>query len=486
MFAPVTYPERLEPLVQTIEDSRAGDIVETVLGELRRGRSPGELMLAAALAAARSTDVPAVHHGGVLHPIAGLHAVRHMAARLEGRWGLLPVIQHVALTNRHVHFTSSGPFILPAAEPLGVGDSLEETLAALAGYVRNGEYHGSDRCFLHLLQALPPMQVLEHLLQVATPKATRDDHNLLYPVLTWRVLDHFGWEYAKFLVRPAVRFVTRLPGPRDDFEKFDALIDEHGLLRRELRIEAGEDETRAIASLGEGIGRVAAMREIRSLLARALAGGLSLQGAGEALSLGASRLFLRSRTGDWMEVHANTTANVQRYLMRQPEVSVHTKLRALLAWDAGPDTRLLQRRLGPDLRPDPGRVASLGFRSQDALLADIEDRLTSLPAQPAPERPLEGEDELDLLATMTAQYGRCGHDPAALIETVGKIVCRDQSTEMHAYKHHQATCEEFYDTRPALRWTHLVAAVQGAALCRRREERTFRDAAARLGLPVTR
>jgi len=31
-------------------------------------------------------------------------------------------------------------------------------------------------------------------------------------------------------------------------------------------------------------------------------------------------------------------------------------------------------------------------------------------------------------------------------------------------KHHQATFEEFHATRPSLRWRHLVAAVQAAAI----------------------
>jgi hypothetical protein len=59
-----------------------------------------------------------------------------------------------------------------------------------------------------------------------------------------------------------------------------------------------------------------------------------------------------------------------------------------------------------------------------------------------------------------------------------------QSTEMHACKPHQATYEEFYDARSSLRWTHLLAATQGAALTRHRDEHIFRQAAERLDLKV--
>jgi hypothetical protein len=482
MFAPIRYPERLEPLVRTIEDTPPGDIVAAIFAELRAGRSVDELLLASAFGVMRSCDVPPVHHGGPVHPIAGLHAIRHMATRLPGHWALVPVIQCVALANRHIQLLNCGPFILSEEAPVVADNSVESTLAALERNVRWGEFHQAERCFLHLLEVLPPMRVLEHLLQTATAKNPLDDHHLLYPVYTWRVIDYFGWDDAKPLVRPAVRFVSRPPGlaELEDLENIDGLIEEHGLLRRALRVETGLDETHAISTLSDDLGRIAYPNEAPCLLANALDAGLSLEGVGEALSLGASRLFLRSRTWDWDVLHANTTANVQRFLLRQPELSARTKLRALLVWESGPNVRLVGRQLAPDVLPDATRVASLGYRSQEALLSDIEDLLTSLPAQapsPAAEGRRDDRDEIDVLVAMAQQYGDCGHDPAALIMTLGKVVSRDQSTEMHAYKHHQATVEEFYATRPSLRWTHLVAAAQGAALTRHRDDDIIRQVA---------
>jgi hypothetical protein len=60
---------------------------------------------------------------------------------------------------------------------------------------------------------------------------------------------------------------------------------------------------------------------------------------------------------------------------------------------------------------------------------------------------------------------------------LGRIACRDNFTEMHALKHHQATYEEFYATRPSLRWRHLVAAVQAAAISHGRIQDVFEHAA---------
>ena len=60
---------------------------------------------------------------------------------------------------------------------------------------------------------------------------------------------------------------------------------------------------------------------------------------------------------------------------------------------------------------------------------------------------------------------------------LGKIACRDNFTEMHALKHHQATYEEFHATRPSLRWRHLVAAVQAAAISHGRIQDIYEHAA---------
>ena len=44
------------------------------------------------------------------------------------------------------------------------------------------------------------------------------------------------------------------------------------------------------------------------MIAQALADGLSIEGAGEALSIGAAGLFMRSLTGNPMDVHLHTSA----------------------------------------------------------------------------------------------------------------------------------------------------------------------------------
>jgi hypothetical protein len=480
MHRPVAYPDHVEPLVRFVEETAPEHIVERTHAKLAAGTPVKEMLLASALAVVRSSDLPPGHHGGPLHPLAGLHAVRNIAARLPGDYARMPVIQNVAVANKHIHSPAMGPYLLGDAQPVSEGDDLEATLESFRFAAGRGVYNACDHYFLYLLQRLSPMQVLEHLLQVAIPKNQLDDHYFLFPVFTWRALEYFGWEYAKFIGRAPVRYITRptMPATLDDV---DALIAKFGLLERDQRFATGEDETAAITALAGEIGRVNRFGGIPELLAGALADGLSLEGAGEALSVGGSTLFLRSQTGNPMDVHINTGANTRRYLLRQPELSLPTKLRALLMWHTGPEVMMAQRMLAPDVQPEPDRVAALPWHTQDDLLTEIETLISSLPVgERLPKAGLatwRSTDEVKQAAALAQQYADLGYSSDALITLLGKIACRDNFTEMHALKHHQATYEEFHATRPSLRWRHLVAAVQAAAISHGRIQDVYEHAA---------
>jgi hypothetical protein len=73
-----------------------------------------------------------------------------------------------------------------------------------------------------------------------------------------------------------------------------------------------------------------------------------------------------------------------------------------------------------------------------------------------------------------------------LITRLAEIVCHDNFTEMHAFKHHQAIVEEFYATREPWRWLHLVSGVQAAAISFGKNYGSVRSgpgSAARLSVP---
>src|SRR5215813_15165278 len=244
MARPVRYPESIEPLVQSVEETAPEQIVARTHDKLAAGTPMKDMLLASALAVVRSSDLPPGHHGGPLHPLAGLHAVRHIAARLPGEFAHLPVIQNVAVANKHIHSPAMGPYILPEAQPVSEQDSVKATITSFRQAAGRGVYNVCDHYVLYLLQHLSPMQVLECLLEIAVPKNQLDDHYFLFPVFTWRALEYFGWEWAKYIGRAPVRYVTRPTAPAS-LDQVNRLIEEHELLERDLRVETGEDETEA-------------------------------------------------------------------------------------------------------------------------------------------------------------------------------------------------------------------------------------------------
>ena len=118
MHGRVQYPETIEPLVQFIEETPPGEILDRTLEKLRAGVAAKTMLTASALAVIRSADLPPGHHGGPLHPLAGLHAITKLVGRLEGEERFLPVLQHVALSNKHINDPVTWPFSLLEFAPL--------------------------------------------------------------------------------------------------------------------------------------------------------------------------------------------------------------------------------------------------------------------------------------------------------------------------------------------------------------------------------
>ena len=462
----VRYDEAMEPLVQFIEDTPPAEIVDRTLEKLRAGMPGRTLLTASALAVARSSDLPPGHHGGPLHPLAGLFAVTQITGRLSGEQSYLPVVQHVALSNKHIHDPGMGPYSLMAFEPVDAG-GVEATKAAFFLAASRGEVNKADHYFLWLWRNMPPVEALDLLLTLAIPKNVLDDHYFIFPAFTFRAMETIGWQYLPELMRPAVRYVTRFPRA-PAIPETDTLISEYELLTRVTRQTSGSDETAAIGALGEAIGLCDNYNDISVLMAKALAEGLSLEGGGEALSIGAAGLFLRSLTGNPMDVHLHTSANLRRYLLKLDGLSLRNKILLLLLWHTGPEVKSTQRRMEPVPQPDPVAVAALPLRTQSDLLDALTQSIYEQPptdwSQVTNLGLMRAVPEVEITVNLAQQYVNLGYDAQALITRLGEIVCHDSFTELHAFKHHQAIVEEFHATREPWRWMHLVSGAQAAAI----------------------
>src|SRR5437867_1734219 len=120
----------------------------------------------------------------------------------------------------------------------------------------------------------------------------------------------------------------------------------------------------------------------------------------------------------------------------------------------------------PPPQPNPETVAALPHRTQAALLDALEESVYTQPptdwSKVSNLGQMRAVPEVKNTVNLAQQYADLGYDPDALISRLATIVVHDNFTEMHAFKHHQATFEEFHATRLPWRWRHLVSAAQAS------------------------
>ena len=482
MAGQVRFDDQIESLVRFVEETAPSEIVPLTLMKLRAGTPLQEMLIASALAVIRSSDLPSGHHGGPIHPLMALHGLHHIIERLVGELRFLPVLQHVALCNQHVHHPTMGPYLLPDFEPVDAG-GIEATKRAFFTAVNRCEVNLADHYFLWLWKNIPAMEALDLLLTVAIPKNILDDHYFLFPVFVWRAVETLGQKYLSLFMRPAVRYVTRYPLP-PAIGEIKTLLDRYQLLSRPLRRRTADDETSIVGHLGDEIGQCTVFSDIPVMIASKLYDGLSLEGAGEALSIGAAKLFLRSASGNPMDVHFHTNINARRYLMKLEGVSLRNRLCALLLWHSGPEVRLMQNGIETVGQPDP--VGVLSDRTQNQLLDDIR---LSICQQPPVNwstvihiKQLKAVPEVRIPVNLAKQYRKNGYDADALIDLLAEFVCQDNFTELHAVKHHQAMVEEFFSTRDSWRWIHLLAGVRAVSISYGKNKEIYEQAISMLNV----
>ena len=434
---------------------------------------------------------------------AGVRAVAKTAARLPGELSYLPLIQHATLCNNHVHSPMMGPHLMPEMEPVegsnhaagtyhisddafhgepaaaplvpgmsGSTDPVTVTKEAFQRTVSLRQSPMAEHHFLWLLELLSPGESLDQLLPNAIGRNHLDDHNFLYPVYTARALDEIGWQWARVLFRPAVRFQARqqaglrVQSPLS-YEDIEAMLTDYGLIDRVIPERSSAAETETIGELGRKMGAARNYFENVEVMARALADGLSFEGAGEALSVGAALAYLSTSYGNPMDSHLHTGTNNRRYLLSMDGVSKRHKLLGLLTGFTGPEVILAEPMLNWGSNLDRDTTAGLPARSQTELLDAI---IESIEAQPWIDWRTIGvsyvvaPDEVKHSIALARQYAELGYPAEPYFERLAEISCRDDFTEMHALKHFQAIVDEYYATREAHRWVHLVSAAKSAAV----------------------
>jgi hypothetical protein len=300
-------------------------------------------------------------------------------------------------------------------------------------------------------------------------------------MLNARALDCIGREWSRVLMRPVVRFQARNAIDLSDdasfqFSQIEEVLNEYQLLDIGIPEQSGPHETETIERLGWLIGTTQPFSKHVELMAEALANGLSLQGAGEALSIGASSIFVNSSYGNPMDAHLHTGVNTRRYLLDLPDVTPRSKLLALLSGVTGPECTASETMMDP---VDFGSAPLRSPQSGPALIEAITDCIETQPradwrgSHALHELPLPVE--VRTVMALAQQYASEGHDAIALFARLGELVARDDFNELHTLKQHQAIVDEYNTTRASLRAVHLAAAAKSATVARAGREQTVYD-----------
>jgi hypothetical protein len=515
MFTPVTFEPEIEERVRFVEETDPEKMVEATLARLRSGTTPLELLTADCLAITRSTELPAEHHGGPIHPICAVHAVHEAGRRLPGELAWLPIIQHAVLCNNHVHSPTMGPYVMPEIEPLEAGaskgwshhindealhstpppapapelDARTATKQAFRHSAAARQPSAAEHHFLWLLERLSPGEAFDQLLPVALERNHLDDHNFLYPAFTATALDRIGWQWGRVLFRPVVRYQARQPLPLRESSPVEvgdvaSLVDEYRLLSVERPAHTSAAETQTIGALGEQLGASRDYGANALLIARALADGLSLEGAGEAVSIGVGLAYLSTSYGNPMDSHLHTGTYARRSLLRRDGVELRNRIHGLLTAFTGPEVLLPDAMLDWASNVEAGITSGLPQRSQAELLDALTESIESQPWLDWRSVGVENvvaPDDVKRSIALARQYADLEYSAEAYFERLAEIACRDDFTEMHALKHFQAIVDEYHATRAPYRWVHLVAAAKSAAVTHvGREHRVYREARAQL------
>lgn len=206
---PVGVVPHLRSWVETMEQLSLEEMptAATMMTSPEQGAAPDELIAAAVIAASRSCELVADHHGGPLHVTAGAWSVLLVAQHLRKRspeWAQLALVQGLTNTNRHIQVGAKlgGPVQMPLLEAM---DGFEEVswsnpnaLADALGYlgeaVRMQRPIEGERALLAALAAgANAGQILATLLDHALPRNCQDDHYFLYPIFAMWTLELIGW-----------------------------------------------------------------------------------------------------------------------------------------------------------------------------------------------------------------------------------------------------------------------------------------------------
>lgn len=455
--APLNFGE-LEPLVCLMQETPVASIQRVLVDRIRQGMKLQELVIAGALANARSFG--GQDYNGY-HTFMALAPALEMSKQLPAAESPLPVLKVLYRNTNRIQECGGRKSEVLHEMHAGELSNTQPDGHALQAATRQADFDAAEAVFAGIARG-PANEAFNHL-QFAIQDEV-DVHRTVLAWRAWKMTGIAGEKHAHTLLRQSVRFCVdseksmRLHGrsPSGIRELLPALLDNLGLLHRKPgnRI-ASDSELQELSHVVFTGSREQAARAVGS----ALADGMSIESVGEALSLAANHLLLfdpgRSEQqssidkpkgsvhGASVGVHACDSANAWRNIARVSDA--RNQFASLLvgayhtAGQSGPlDSKELPYAAAADASnvPDENLLQRLNeaIRSQDQLAA----------------------------SAIAYRYLKSNQDPARIFQALLQFAVSEEGA-LHAEKFYRTVMEEFETTRPSMRWRHLVALARVSA-----------------------
>ncbi len=441
----------LEPLVCMLQQTPVASIQAKLVDQLNSGKSLQELVVAGALANARTFG--GQDYNGY-HTFMALAPALEMSKQLPIAEQPLPILKVLYRnTNRIQQCGGRDSEVLHALhlEP----DTNQASGEALQAATRKAEFDGAEQVFAHIA-ARPVNEAFNHL-QFAIQDEV-DVHRTVLAWRSWKMTELAGQSHAHTLLRQSVRYCVDSEksmhannrNPSGIRELLPALLEDLGLLARQPgKRRASDAELSELSQVVFSGSREQAARAV----AEALRDGLSLDSVGEALSLAANHLLLfdpgrnenqaneekpqGSVHGASVGVHACDSANAWRNIARVSNTRNQFASMIVGAYHtAGQRSGALSVEL-PYLE------------KSESLSGSNEHRLSQL------DEAVRGGDQL-LASALTYSHLKHGGDPQAAFQTLLSFAVSEEGA-LHAEKFYRTVQEEYLTTRSEFAWRHLVA-----------------------------
>ena len=455
--SPLHFGE-LEPLVCLMQDTPSTSIQRVLVDRIRQGVSLQELVIAGALANARSFG--GQDYNGY-HTFMALAPALEMSKQLPAAERPLPVLKVLYRnTNRIQECGGRKSEVLHELH----GD--EPTAPrpdgpALQAATRRADFEAAEGVFARIARG-PANEAFNHL-QFAIQDEV-DVHRTVLAWRAWKMTGIAGETHAHTLLRQSVRYCvdseksmrSQSRSPSGIRELLPALLDNLGLLHRKPGNRSASDvELNELSQVVFTGSRDQAARAV----ATALADGMSVESVGEALSLAANHLLL-----------FDPGRNEQQANSEKPKGSVHGASVGVHACDSANAWRNIARvsdarnqfaSLIVGAYHTAGQSGSVGSTelsyaaTAEALRIPNENLLRHL------DEAIRSHDQLTASA-LAYRYSKSNLDPALAFQSLLQFAVSEEGA-LHAEKFYRTVLEEFETTRPAFRWRHVVALARVSA-----------------------